>query len=492
MRAILRALRRATRSDPAPARPTPAAHGGPPAHGVAPVAEAATHALPAVFARGDGRAVPRPGERRAGGPLAAFASLLDTRPRARAVAAALAAALAGAAAAQDLRGHGGPVGALAARDGRVLSGSFDTRAILWDRDRAAAVRVTRLHEGPVTAVALLPDGRLATGGQDGRVAVWGPAGTTPERVDPAHQGPVSAIAASPDGATLASVGWDGALRLTPPAGGAAATVAAHGGKATGLGWLSDGRLVTVGSDLRLRVWDGARLSASVDLPAPPNAAAAAGDAAAVAFADGSLRLVGPEGVRAERRLSERPLTAVAAQGGRLAVAALDGTAWALDAATLEVRMELRPTGQWPLWSVALDGSELLTGGGDGVVRRWSAATGEALGPGGTAAAGPPDDGSRGAQVWRACAVCHALSPDDGARAGPTLHGVFGRRIGTAPGYDYSAALRALDIVWTPETVAALFEHGPEAYTPGSRMPEQRLPDPEDRAALVDFLARHGG
>jgi cytochrome c len=39
-------------------------------------------------------------------------------------------------------------------------------------------------------------------------------------------------------------------------------------------------------------------------------------------------------------------------------------------------------------------------------------------------------------------------------------------------------------------VAALFEFGPEAYTPGSRMPEQRLSDPADRAALVEFLARH--
>lgn len=47
----------------------------------------------------------------------------------------------------------------------------------------------------------------------------------------------------------------------------------------------------------------------------------------------------------------------------------------------------------------------------------------------------------------------------------------------------------MSLVWTPETVAALFEHGPEAYTPGSRMPEQRLPDPADRRALTDYLRR---
>jgi cytochrome c len=80
-------------------------------------------------------------------------------------------------------------------------------------------------------------------------------------------------------------------------------------------------------------------------------------------------------------------------------------------------------------------------------------------------------------------------PHDGNRAGPSLHGIYGRRIGSLPGYDYSEALRSMSLIWTPETVAALFEQGPEAYTPGTRMPEQRLPDAEDRRALTEFLAR---
>ncbi|MBN2759754.1 MAG: hypothetical protein JXQ79_04580, partial [Rhodobacteraceae bacterium] len=57
------------------------------------------------------------------------------------------------------------------------------------------------------------------------------------------------------------------------------------------------------------------------------------------------------------------------------------------------------------------------------------------------------------------------------------------------GFAYSQALENLSIVWTPETVAELFEFGPEAYTPGSRMPEQRVADPADRQALVEFIAR---
>jgi cytochrome c len=80
-----------------------------------------------------------------------------------------------------------------------------------------------------------------------------------------------------------------------------------------------------------------------------------------------------------------------------------------------------------------------------------------------------------------------LSPDDGNRAGPTLHGVFGRRIGTADGYNFSPALRGMDIVWNAETISRLFEIGPNAYTPGTKMPEQIIGDAEDRAALMRFL-----
>src|SRR5439155_4495825 len=62
-------------------------------------------------------------------------------------------------------------------------------------------------------------------------------------------------------------------------------------------------------------------------------------------------------------------------------------------------------------------------------------------------------------------------------------------IATTPGYNFSEALKRLDIVWTPETVSKLFEIGPQAYTPGTKMPEQRIGSEQDRAALVQFLER---
>ena len=126
-----------------------------------------------------------------------------------------------------------------------------------------------------------------------------------------------------------------------------------------------------------------------------------------------------------------------------------------------------------------------------MIRRWDSETGELLD--GVAAGGPEDPlaryaGDPGAEVFRACVACHTLDPDSGNRAGPTLHGLFGRRIATLPGYNFSEALKHLDIVWTAETVAKLFEVGPAAYTPGTKMPEQKV-GPDDRAALVRFLEK---
>jgi cytochrome c len=375
-------------------------------------------------------------------------------------------ALAGPVSAQDLRGHGGPVSALAAGAGVVVSGGFDGRAILWDAPGAAARRIERFHDGNVTAVALAPGG-FVSAGQDGRVALWQDGRAEPLWATPRGMAPVSALAAGPAG--IAAGFFDGRIARLDPGTGAAREYPAHEGRVAGLAFLADGALASVGGDLRFARWgaDGA-LQARAGLPDLPNGMALAGEALAVPFAEGALRLLSREGaLLPERFLSERPLVAVAATQDIVATAAVDGSVWAL----------------------ALDGDVLFAAGVQGVIRRLSARDGAALGGATLTAADPADDGSRGAQVWQACAVCHSLEPGDHSRAGPSLHGIFGRPIASAEGYDFSPALRSLPIVWTPQTVAELFEHGPEVYTPGSRMPDQRVSDPADRQALVEYLAR---
>src|SRR5262249_37932653 len=159
---------------------------------------------------------------------------------------------------------------------------------------------------------------------------------------------------------------------------------------------------------------------------------------------------------------QTPIIALAMSGdGRfVAAAGTRGSVAVIDRAERRLDRTLVGPGL-PVWSVAFlpDGHTMLTGGTDRIIRRWDARTGE---PAGDLEIGTPVDplaayaGDPGAEVFRACVACHTLSPDEGNRAGPTLAGIFGRRIATLPGYRFSDALRALDIVWTPETVAKLF------------------------------------
>ncbi|HYG87585.1 MAG TPA: c-type cytochrome [Azospirillum sp.] len=100
---------------------------------------------------------------------------------------------------------------------------------------------------------------------------------------------------------------------------------------------------------------------------------------------------------------------------------------------------------------------------------------------------PAGDPAAGQALFRACAMCHTLTPDGGNRAGPTLWHLFGRRAGSVEGYRYSASLRDSGIVWTEDTVARLFEIGPDTLTPGSKMPMQRIDDPQKRADLIAYL-----
>src|SRR6478736_590368 len=156
----------------------------------------------------------------------------------------------------QLRGHGGPVQALAiSPDGmQALSGSFDTSVIRWSLQRIAAEQVLRFHDGAVNAVAFLPDGRIATSGEDARVAIWRPGEPRPVAVLEGHQAPVVGLAVSPDGATLASASWDHTARLWPLAGGAPRVIEGHTQNVNGVAFTIDGRaLVTAGYDATLRV-----------------------------------------------------------------------------------------------------------------------------------------------------------------------------------------------------------------------------------------------
>ena len=401
----------------------------------------------------------------------------------------------------QLRGHGGPVRTLAiAADGQsLLSGSFDGSAIRWSLQRDTAAQVLRFHADAVNAVVMLGDGRAVTAGADGRIAIWQPGAAQPDAVLEGHSAPIVALALSPDGATLASAAWDHTVRLWPLGGGAARVLEGHSQNVNGVAFSRDGRtVISVGYDLTLRIWPvaGDAAPSIITLPTPLNAVVVTANGIATAGADGTVRFLTATGApMGDVATTTAPVVALALSpnGAWLAAADIRGAVAIIDVKARRVAQRLVGPGL-PVWSAAFmpDNVTLLTGGADGMIRRWNALSGE---PVGTAIQQGPDDpltafaGDRGAEVFRACIACHTLTPDEGNRAGPTLAGIFGRRIATLPGYAFSAPLRQLDIVWSPETVSRLFEIGPAAYTPGTKMPEQVIGSASDRKALVDFLAR---
>ena len=286
-----------------------------------------------------------------------------------------------------------------------------------------------------------------------------------------HTAPIVALAASPDGATLASASWDHTVRLWPLAGGAPRVLDGHTQNVNGVAFAPDGRtLVSVSYDQSVRIWplSGAPTPTVVTMPTPLNAVAVGGDGEiAVGGADGKVYFLTADGARAgEVAAGPRPVISIAISpdGALVAAASIGGSVAVIDRKTRNLARTLVGPGL-PVWSVAFlpDSRTLLTGGADNIIRRWNAVTGEPVDPLLLETAGDPlaaYAGDRGAEIFRACVACHTLGAEQANRAGPTLAGIFGRRIATAPGYNFSDALKRLDIVWTPETVSKLFEIGP--------------------------------
>lgn len=298
-----------------------------------------------------------------------------------------------------------------------------------------------------------------------------------------HGAPIRALAVLSNG-DVVSAGLDSAIFVWR--GGQVRLLRFHESGVEALWALPEGGVASRGGDGRVAYWgpETERPERVESQGEPP------GSPLATVGADGLLRLFGPGGApRGEIDLSAGPLVGLAVRGDFVAVASLSGAAIVVDVAAERI-VSVVHTGEAAIWAVAFmaDGT-LLTGGSGRSVRRWDALTGRALGSIGPGPVVPVVAGDRGAQVFRACAVCHALTPDAGTRAGPSLHGLFGRPVGGLAGYRYSEALRSKGGVWTVAALSDLLAAGPQAFAPGTTMPEQILADPEDRAALARFLGQ---
>jgi len=383
--------------------------------------------------------------------------------------------------APGLMAHGGPIRALATSGAGIASGGLDQSVIFWSPE-GRPIAVTRWHQGAVEAITAIPGAGWASAGEDTRIAIWPASGAAaPDMVLEGHQGPVLAL--SSDGTTIASGGFDATVRIWDGSGPPQVHTG-HRGAISALLHTAQG-VLSGGHDGTLRQWPDGKLLAEFGLGITALAALDA-DHIALATVDGAVRILGPQG--REFATAPRPVVALSAHGNLLAAASIGGDVGIWDWRAGRLLRTLQGPGL-PVWSAgfAPDGT-LWTGGADRQIRRWNATTGRPLSESAAVAQAIPEGlDPHGARVFRACQACHALTPGAPPMAGPHLHQIFGRRMGSVAGYAYSPRLAQGDITWTAETVADLFTRGPDVVTPGTRMPVQTVGNAEDMAALLRFL-----
>ncbi|WP_233350587.1 c-type cytochrome [Henriciella barbarensis] len=101
------------------------------------------------------------------------------------------------------------------------------------------------------------------------------------------------------------------------------------------------------------------------------------------------------------------------------------------------------------------------------------------------------DYNLGRRTFKNCQSCHTITERGRNLVGPNLHGVFGRTVGTADGFQYSRALEAESFEWTPERLEEWLAN-PRDYLPGNRMTFAGVRRPADRHAVIAYLMVESG
>jgi cytochrome c len=95
------------------------------------------------------------------------------------------------------------------------------------------------------------------------------------------------------------------------------------------------------------------------------------------------------------------------------------------------------------------------------------------------------DMAAGKSSFAKCKACHSLEKDKN-EIGPTLHGMFGRKAGEVPKYNYSAANKNSGIVWNDESLLTYLEN-PQKAIPGTKMVFPGIKTEKERRDLIAYL-----
>ncbi|MEP5728500.1 MAG: c-type cytochrome [Sulfitobacter sp.] len=421
--------------------------------------------------------------------------------------------LANSAVAQEfftLKGHGGPIMAITVSDAdQIATASFDNSVGFWE---GAVPHWRDGHRAAVNAVTFGPDGQLISGGDDNTVRFWptGGAGV----IMGTHQAKITDVAWSQSAELIASSSWDHTIGLWqlkadagpapfPPPKDPGRFLKGHRKGVNDIAFTQDGsQLYSASVDGTIKHWDvsdGEFLRGVVDHGFGINTLILNEDAGWIAYGgqDGATRIVDIEsGTQiADFTLDRRPVLAMSfdVNSGQLAVGDGQGYIMIIDTQAMKITRDFRATRNGPIWALAFskNGENLHAGGVEDIVYSWPVATMDAHGR----MSGTPrsflenpqglPNGER--QFKRKCSVCHTVTNGSARKAGPSLYQVFGRKAGSVTDYSYSDTLNGSEIVWSAETINALFDLGPDHFIPGTKMPMQRIVEQSDRDDLIEYL-----
>jgi WD40 repeat protein len=251
----------------------------------------------------------------------------------------------------ELLGHTDAVlTAMFSPDGsRLVTASYDGTARLWDAVTGDARAELNGHGGTVYTARFDPNGTaVVTAGQDGTARVWDAATGSELEVLSGHTRPVYDAAFSPDGRSVVTASDDGTARIWQVRTGASvAVLVGHEEGVYAAAFSPDGsRILTASEDGTARIWDAA-------------------DGAQIAvLRAGEVALNG---------------ASFSADGELVVTASEDGTARIWDAETGSLRATLRGhRGEVNAAIFSSDGSLVLTSGSDSSARVWDVASGQLL------------------------------------------------------------------------------------------------------------------
>ena len=96
------------------------------------------------------------------------------------------------------------------------------------------------------------------------------------------------------------------------------------------------------------------------------------------------------------------------------------------------------------------------------------------------------DLDNGEAKFAVCKSCHTLAPGAPDMTGPNLSGVFGRKVATKAGFNFSDPLKAQSFTWDVQHLDTWLTD-PKAMVPGTKMTFPGFKDPKDRVDVIAYL-----